>query len=102
MVKSAPYEILSGGRVFVDHSSDFASIKNQVAINGNETVQGGSQSRGVLIKGHYIGNVIFNYSDIIGERSSRKILGLVGHATRIKMGQQRIPLRQDFVLKVKC
>ena len=35
--KSDQYEMFSGGCVFIDHASDYVSIKNQVAINATET-----------------------------------------------------------------
>ena len=59
-------EMLSGGYVSIDHASGYVSIKHQVAINATETVKGKltfereDQSQGVLIKGYYTDNVIFN------------------------------------------
>ena len=54
--KSDPSDMLSGGCVFIDHVSGYVSIKNQVAINANETVKAKltfereAQSQGVVIK----------------------------------------------------
>ena len=39
-VKSYPFEIFSGRYIFIDHVSDYMSIKKQVAINATRTVKG--------------------------------------------------------------
>ena len=66
--KSDQPDMLSGGCVFIDHSSGYVSIKQQVAINANETVkekltfEREAQSQGVVIKGYNTDNGIFNSS----------------------------------------
>ena len=37
--KSDPYEMFSGGCVFIDHTSSYVSIKHQVDINSTEDVK---------------------------------------------------------------
>ena len=37
--KPDPYDMFSGGCVFIDHPSGYVSINHQVAINATETVK---------------------------------------------------------------
>ena len=37
--KSDPYDVLSGGCVFIDHTSGYMSTKHQVEINSTENVK---------------------------------------------------------------
>ena len=58
--KSDPYEIFSGGFVFIDHASGYLRINHQVAINATETVkeklafEREAQNQVVAIKGHHL------------------------------------------------
>ena len=67
--KSYPYDIFSGGCVFIDHASGYVSIKHQVAINDTETFKAKltfdreDQIQGVVIKGYHTDNGIFNASE---------------------------------------
>ena len=60
--------MFSGVCVFIDHASGYVIIKHQVAINSTETVkekltfEREAQSQGVVTKGYYTDNGIFNYS----------------------------------------
>ena len=64
--KSDPYNVFSGGCVFIDHASGYVSIKHQVAIDATETVKAkltydrDSQSQEMAIKGYHTYNGIFN------------------------------------------
>ena len=66
--KSYQSDMLSGGCVFIEHVSEYVSIKHQVAINTTETVkekltfEREAQSQGVVIKGYHTDNGIFNSS----------------------------------------
>ena len=61
-----PFEMFSGGCVFIDHASVYASIKNQADINATETVKAKLtfereyQSQVLVIKGYHTDNGIFN------------------------------------------
>ena len=44
-IKPDPYDMFSGGCVFIYHDSDYVSIKHQVAINATETVKKNSPLR---------------------------------------------------------
>ena len=65
--------MFSGGCVFIDHSSGYASIKHQVNINTTETIKAKitfemeAQSQGVVIKGYHTDNGIFNASEFMEE-----------------------------------
>ena len=65
--------MFSGGCVFIDHASGYASIKQQVAINATENVKAKitfereDQSQGVAIKGYHTDNGIFNSSEFTEE-----------------------------------
>ena len=69
--KSYPYDMFSGGCVFINHFSGYVSIKHQVAINATETVKAKltfereSQSQGVVIKVYHTDNGIFNSSEFM-------------------------------------
>ena len=60
--------MFSGRCVFIDHTSVYVSIKNQVAISATETVKEKldfdreAKSYGVVIKGYHTDNRIFNAS----------------------------------------
>ena len=68
---SDPSEIFSGGCVFIDHTSGYVSINNQVDINATKTVkekltfEGEAQNNGVVIKGYHTDNGIFNTSELM-------------------------------------
>ena len=70
-MKSDPYNMLSGGCVFIDHDSGYVSIKNQVDINATETFkekitfEREDQSQGVMIKGYHTDNGIFKKSEFM-------------------------------------
>ena len=72
-LKSDPYDMFSGGFVFIDHSSVYVIIKNQVAINATETFESKLtfdrqyQSQVVVIKGYHTYNGIFNTSEFMQE-----------------------------------
>ena len=65
--------MLSGGCVFIDHASGYASIKYQGAINSTVTFKAKltfereAQSQGVVIKGYHTDNGIFNDSEFMQE-----------------------------------
>ena len=69
--KSDPYDMFSGGCVFIDHASGYVIIKQQVAIKATETVKAKitfereAQSQGLVIKGYHTDNGIFNASDFM-------------------------------------
>ena len=69
--KSDPYDMLSGGCVFIDHASGYVIIKHQVAINSTETVkekltfEREAQSQGVMINGYHTDNGILNSSEFM-------------------------------------
>ena len=71
--KSDPYDMFSGGCVFIDHASGYVSIKNQVAINSTETAKAKLtlereiQSQEVVIKRYHTDNGIFNSSEFMEE-----------------------------------
>ena len=56
---------------FIDHASEYVSIKQQVAINATETIKAKpnfgreTQSQVVVIKGYHTDNGIFNASDFM-------------------------------------
>ena len=58
--------MLSGGCVFIDHVSGYGSIKQQVDMKSTKTVKAKltsereAWSHGVVIKGYYTDNGIFN------------------------------------------
>ena len=68
---SDPSKIFSGGCVFIDHTSGYVSINNQVDINTTKTVkekltfEGEAQSNGMVIKGYHTDNGIFNTSEFM-------------------------------------
>ena len=65
-VKSDPYDMFSGGFVFIDHTIGYVIIKHQVDIKSTETVKAKlafereSQRQVVVIKGYHTDNGIFN------------------------------------------
>ena len=65
--------MFSGGCVFIDHASDYVSIKHQADVNSTETAKAKltfereAQIQGVVIKGYHTDNVIFNASDFMEE-----------------------------------
>ena len=65
--------MFSGGCVFIDHASDYVSIKHQVSINATETVKAKlkfereAQSQGVVTKGYHTDNGIFSASEFMEE-----------------------------------
>ena len=65
--------MLSGGCIFIDHTSGCVIIEHQVDINATETVKGKitfyreDQSQGVVIKGYHTDNGIFNASEFMDE-----------------------------------
>ena len=69
--KSDKYDMLSGGCVFIDHYSGYASINHQVDINATETVKAKltfereAQSQGVVINGYHTDNGILNASEFM-------------------------------------
>ena len=69
--KSYPYEMISGGYVFIEHASGYVIIKHQVAINDTETVkekttfERDAQSHGVVIKGYHTYIGILNDSELL-------------------------------------
>ena len=71
--KSDPYDMFSGGCVFIDHASGYVSIKHQVAINATETAKAKLtfereiQSQEVVIKRYHTDNGIFNSSEFMEE-----------------------------------
>ena len=71
--KSDPSDMLSGGCVFIDHSSDYVIIKHKVAIKTTETVkkkltfEREAQSQGVAIKAYHTDNGILNISEFMEE-----------------------------------
>ena len=64
--KSDKSDMFSGRCVFIDHASSYVIINHQVAINATETVKAKltferkAQIQGVVIKGYYTDNGIFN------------------------------------------
>ena len=60
--KSDQYEMFSGGYFFIDHASDYASIKHQVDINATEivkeklTFEREGKSQGVMIDIYHTDN----------------------------------------------
>ena len=70
--------MFSEGRVFIDHVSDYVSIKHQVAINATENVQAKltfeeeDQSQGVAIKGYHTDIGIFDASKFMEERLKKQ------------------------------
>ena len=58
---------------FIDHASDYVSIKHQVAINATENVKAKlnfereAQSQVMVIKGYHTDNWIFNASEFMEE-----------------------------------
>ena len=65
--------MFSVGCVFIYHFSVYVNIKHQVAINATETVKAKltfereARIQGVLIKGYYTDNGIFNSSEFMDE-----------------------------------
>ena len=91
--KSDPYEMFSGGCVFIDHASGHMSIKHQVAINATETIKAKItlereyQSQGVIIKGYHTGNGIFNTSEFLEELfGEQKKIRFTGAGTSYQNG----------------
>ena len=78
-VKSDQYDMLSGGCLFIDHSSGYVKIKHKVAINTTETVKGKltfereAHSLGVVIKGYQTDNGIFNASEFMEELFKKQL-----------------------------
>ena len=66
--KLDPYDMFSGGCVFIENACGYVSIRHKVTINATETVkeklnfERESQSQGVVIKGYHTDNGIFNVS----------------------------------------
>ena len=91
--KSDPYEMFSGGCVFIDHASGHMSIKHQVAINATEnikskiTLEREYQSQEVPIKGYHTGNGIFNASEFLEELfGEQKKIRFTGAGTSYQNG----------------
>ena len=96
-----PYEMFSGGGVFVVHYSGFMGIKNQVSINDTYTInyqlifEKCGLSQVVIIKGYHTYNGIFNASNFMEDLLKKKnILVLVGMAYHTKMVYKSKPSRQ--------
>ena len=76
--KSDPYDMFSGGCVFIDHVSGDVSIKHQMAINATETVKAKltfereAQSQGLEIKVYHTDNGTFNTSEFMEEMLKRQ------------------------------
>ena len=69
--KSDPYDMFSGGCVFICHVISYVRTKHRVDINSTETVKAKLtferevQSQGVVIKGYNTYNGLFNESEFI-------------------------------------
>ena len=71
--KSDPFDMLSGGCVFIDNASGYLSIKHQWDINTTETLkerltfEREAQIQGVVIKGYHTDDGLFNTSEFMEE-----------------------------------
>ena len=85
--KSDQYEMVSGGYVFIDQVSGYASITYQVAINATEifkakiTFERGDKSQGVMINVYHTDNGIFNISkfmeDMLNNQQNIRFSGAI-------------------------
>ena len=86
---STPYDMLSGGCVFVEHTSVLTSINNQVDINSTETVKSKlifdkeAQIKGVTMNGYqtYNGRLSASYfrEELLKKQRRLYLSGLVPH-----------------------
>ena len=93
---------------FINHTISYVRIKQQGAINANETVKTKltfeikSQSQGVVIKGYHTDDEIFDASEFMEEllKKQQKIR-FSGSGASHQMGQQSIQSRCKSLWKVQ-